>query len=96
MWRHCYSRSGFLMPPHFLANFEIRKHYERERKINGVYARNNLPAIKDGAYVINYDEYKSIGTNWVDLYVNCNNVIYLTALELNIFQKKEQNYHHKY
>ena len=26
-----------------------------------VYSRNNLPKIKDGAHVINLDEYKSIG-----------------------------------
>ena len=32
-------------------------------KFNGVYSRNNLPKIKDGAYVINLDEYKSIGTH---------------------------------
>ena len=25
----------------------------------------NFPKIKDGAYVINLDEFKSIGTHWV-------------------------------
>ena len=29
--------------------------------------------IKDGAYVINLDEFKSIGTHWTALYVNGNN-----------------------
>ena len=37
-----------------------------------VYSRNNLPKIKDGAYVINLDEYESIGTHWIALYVNGN------------------------
>ena len=32
-----------------------------------------LPKIKVGAYVINLDEYKSIGTHWIALYVNGNN-----------------------
>ena len=33
----------------------------------------NLPKIKDGAYVINLDEFKSIGSHWIALYVNDNN-----------------------
>ena len=37
------------MPPHPLTNFEIQKHYKREPKFNGVYSKNNLPKIKDGA-----------------------------------------------
>ena len=32
--------------------------------------------IKDGAYVINLDEFKSIGSHWMALYVNGNNIIY--------------------
>ena len=30
-------------------------------KFNGVYSRNNLSKIKDGAYIINLDDYESIG-----------------------------------
>ena len=37
--------------------------------------RNSLSKIKDGAYVINFDEYKSIGSHWIALYVDGNNVI---------------------
>ena len=33
-------------------------------------SRNNLQKTKDGAYVINLDEYESIGTHWIALYVN--------------------------
>ena len=61
------------MPPHPLTYFEVQKHYQNEPKFNGVYSRNNLPKIKDGAYVINLDEYKLIGTHWIALYVNSNN-----------------------
>ena len=32
--------------------------------------------MKDGAYVINLDEFKSIGTHWIALYVNGNNIIH--------------------
>ena len=48
------------MPPHHLTNFEIQKYYQNEPKVNGVCWINNLPKIKDGAYVINLDEFKSM------------------------------------
>ena len=34
-------------------NFEEQKFYQIEPKFNGDNSRNNLPKIKDGAYVIN-------------------------------------------
>ena len=55
------------MPLHPLTNFEIQTYYQNEPKFNSVYSRNNLPKIKDGAYVINLHEYKSIGTHWIAL-----------------------------
>ena len=67
------------MPSHTLTNFEIQKYYQKEPKFNGVYSRNNLPKIKDGTYVINLDEFKSIGTHWIALYVNANNIIYFDS-----------------
>ena len=76
------------MLPHPLTNFEIQKYYQNEPKFNGVYSRNNLPKIKDGAYVINLDEFKSIGTHGIALYANGNHIIYFDSLELNILQKK--------
>ena len=56
--RHCWSKSGFLMPAHSLTNFEIQNYYQNQPKFNSVHSRNNLPKIKDGAYEINLDEYK--------------------------------------
>ena len=43
------------MQPHPLTNFGIQKYYQNEPRFNGVYSRNNLPKIKEGAYVINLD-----------------------------------------
>ena len=60
--------------PHPLSNFEIQKYYQSEFKFNGVYSRNNLSKIKDGAYIINLDAYESIGTYWIALYVDAENV----------------------
>ena len=48
--------------------------YQNEPKINSFYSRNKLPKTKDGTYEINLDDYKSIGTHWITLYVNAENV----------------------
>ena len=59
------------MTPHPLTNFEIQAYYQNEPRFIGVYSRDNLPdKIKNGAYVINLDEYSDIGTHWIALYVN--------------------------
>ena len=50
------------MPPHLLTNFEIQRYHQNKSKFNGVYSRNNLPKIKDGANLINLDEFISIET----------------------------------
>ena len=64
------------MPPNLLTTFGIKIYYQKEPKFNGVYTRNNLSKVKDGDYVINLDEFKSIGTHWIALYVNVENVTY--------------------
>ena len=46
------------MLPRPLTNFEIQDYYQNEPIYNGIYSRNNLPKIKNEAYVINLDEYK--------------------------------------
>ena len=76
------------MPPHPLTNFEIQKYYQNEPRFNGVYSRDNLPKIKDGAYVINLDEYSDIGTHWVALYVNNNNVTYFDSFGVEHIPKE--------
>ena len=76
------------MSSHPLTNFEIQKYYQNEPKFNGVYSRNNLPKIKDGAYVINLDEYKSIGTHWIAFYVNAENVTYFDSFGVDHIPKE--------
>ena len=58
------------MLPYPLTNFEIQKYYQEETRFKGLYSRNNLRKLKDWAYIISLDEYKSIGTHWIALYVN--------------------------
>ena len=68
---------GFLMPPHPLTNFKVQKYYENEPRFNGVYSRNNLPGkIKDVAYLINLDEYADVGTYWIALFCNGNEIVF--------------------
>ena len=71
---------GFLMLPHPLTSFEIQKYYQNEPRFNGVFSRNNLPKkIKDGAYVINLDEYADVGTHWIALFCNRNEIVYFDS-----------------
>ena len=51
----------------------MQKYYQNKLKFNGVHSRTVVPKVKDGAYVISLDEYKSIETHWIPLYVNGNN-----------------------
>ena len=67
------------MPSHPLTDFEIQKYCQNKPRFNGVYSRDNLPRIRDGAYVINLDEYSDIGTHWIALYVQNNNVTYFNS-----------------
>ena len=57
-------------------------------RFNGVYSRDNLPKIKDGAYVINLDEYSDIGTHWVALYVNNSDVTYFDSFGVEHIPKE--------
>ena len=76
------------MPPHPLTNFEIQKYYENEPKFNGVYSRNNLSKIKDEAYIINLDEFESVETHWIVLYVNDDNVTYFDSFGVEHIPKE--------
>ena len=71
-----------------LTYFEIQKYYQNKPKLNVIYSRNNLPKAKDGVYVINTDDYKSIGIHWVVFYMNGNNLIYFDSLGVEHIPKK--------
>ena len=63
-------------------------YYENESRYNGVYSRDNLSKIKDGAYVTNLDEYSDIGTHWVALWLNNNNVTYFDSFGVEHIPKE--------
>ena len=76
------------MTPHLSTNFEIKKYYQKEPKVTGVYSRNNLTKIKDGTYDINLVEYESVGAHWIALYVNGNNIIYFDSFRVEHIPKE--------
>ena len=70
----------FLIPPHPLTNFEIQKYYKNKPRFNGVFSRNNFPKkIKNGAYVINLDEYADVGTHWISLICNRHETVHFDS-----------------
>ena len=73
---------------HPLTNFEIQKYYQNKTKFNGAYLRNDLPKIKNEAYVINLDRYKSVGTQWIALYVSNNNVTFFGSFGVERIPKE--------
>ena len=80
------------MKPHPLTHFEIQRYYENEPRLNGVFSRDNLfKKRKDGAYVINLDEYEDIGTHGIALFFKKMRLVILIVLQLNIFLKKLKN-----
>ena len=44
---------------------------------NGIFSGNDLLKIKDGGYLRNLDEFKSIGIHWIAIYTSVNNILYL-------------------
>ena len=66
-------------------------YYQNEPRFNEVSSRDNLPdKIKDGAYVINLDEYSDIRTGWIALSVNTKSVTYFDSFGVE-HQKKSRN-----
>ena len=71
---------GFLIPPHPLTSFEIQSIMKTNQNLMVFFQEIIcLKKIKDGAYVINLDEYKDVGTNWIALFCNRNEIVYFDS-----------------
>ena len=66
----------------------MQKCFQNESRFNGVYSRNNIPKTKDRAYVINLDEYSDIGTHWIALYIQNNDVTYFDSFGVEHIPKE--------
>ena len=58
---------------------------------NGVFSRNNLSKLKNGAYVINLDHSKSTGTHWIIILLKTNEVIYFDSFGVEYIPKEIMN-----
>ena len=68
-------------------------YYQNEPSFDGVYSRDNFPdKIKNGAYVINLDEYFAIETNWIAFYVNTKTVTYFDSFGVEHIPKEIKNF----
>ena len=56
---------------------KYEENIQTEPQFNGIFSRNNLSKIKDRANTRNLDEYESLGTHQVALYMNAENVTYV-------------------
>ena len=87
-----------MIPPHPLTNFETQAYYQNELRFNGVFSRDTLAErsstnkIKNGAYVINLDEYHDIGTHWVALHVNNKTVTYFDSFGVEHIPKEIEKF----
>ena len=78
---------------HPLTNSEIQAYYQNEPRFIGVYSRDNVQnKIKDGAYVINLDEYYDIGTHWIALYVNNKTVTNFDSFRIEHIPKEVKKF----
>ena len=61
-----------------------------------LFSRDNLPRIKDGAYVININDNKSKGAQWISLIFDRNTAMYFdffffkSNIFLNVYQTKSK------
>ena len=64
-----------------------------------IFSRDNLPRMKDEAYVISLDDKQSRGTHWVSLFVYRNEAVYFDSLEIEcipqeVLKKNQMQIYH--
>ena len=57
-------------------------------RFNGVFSRNNLPKLKNSAYVINLDPSKNTETHWVVIFMKNTEVIYFDSFGIEYIPKE--------
>ena len=76
------------MPLHPLTNFKIQRYYQNEPRFNCAQSRNNLPKIKDAAFVINLDENSDIEIHWITLYILDKDITYFVSFGVEHIPKE--------
>ena len=74
-------------------SFEIQKYYQNEPNLMVIIQEIiYLIMEKDGAYVLNLDEFQSIESHWIDLYVNRINATYVDGFGVEHVPKEIKNF----
>ena len=81
-----------LIPPHPLTNFQIQKYYQINLDLMEFILEIIYLKIKDGEYVINFDEYSDIRTHWIDLYAINNHVTYFDSFHVEHIPKEIEKF----
>ena len=71
-----------------MTNFEIMDYFKDVKRFNGVFSRNNLPKLKNRAYVINLDHSENTGTHWTVIFIKSNEVIYFDSFGVEYIPKE--------
>ena len=77
-----------LIPFLALTNFEIMDCFKDVKEFNGAFSRNNLPKLKNGAYVIHLDHSENTGTHWIVIFMKNNEVIYFDSFGVEYIPKE--------
>ena len=67
---------------------KVIKYFNYKAKFNGVFSRNNLHRIKDGAYVINLNDKQSKGTHWASLFIDKSTTVYFDSFGIEYIPNK--------
>ena len=70
---------------------QYRDYFNYEPRFNGAFSRNNLPKIKDGAYIINLEDENSKGTHWVALFIDRNLAVYFDSFGIEYIPQEVLN-----
>ena len=76
---------------HPLNNIEIINYFNYEPIFNRTFSRNNLPRIKDRAYIINLEDKNNKGTHWVSFFINKITAVYFDSFGIEYVSQEVLN-----
>ena len=74
-----------------MSNIKITKYFNYKPRLNGVFLRDNLPRTDDGMSVINLDNKRSKGKDWVSLFTDRNVDVYLNSFGIEFVPEEVLN-----
>ena len=63
-------------------------YFKNVKGFNGVFSRNDLPKLKNGAHAINLDHSENTGTHWIVIFMKNNEVIYFDSFDVEYIPKE--------